>query len=170
MELAKYTARWKANESCKDISLKNFLNFLVWCRSILLQDLAVLYQDHPESAVFQFSPFNTQQFYEYAQDFQEQLRLLRAKSLKALASYPEDLVGDLRSILITQQLENLTRDRTFSSRMDGLEIKLDLVVNLLRKSHTTSQPSKRIRLEDPIPISCRVLLDSNCLGRCCGLG
>jgi hypothetical protein len=153
LEIAKYTTRWKANEICKDISLKNFLNFLVWCRSILLQDLAVLYQDHSKSAIFQFAPFNTQQFYEYTQKFQEQLTLLRAKSLKALDSYPEDFVGDLRSILIAQQMENLTRDRIFNSRMNGLETKLDLVLNLLTKSHTTSQPSKRIRLEDPIPIS-----------------
>ncbi|KAF8513221.1 hypothetical protein JB92DRAFT_2830471 [Gautieria morchelliformis] len=50
--------RRDAHEECRDFALDRFLALLGFMRKILVQDLAVLFQNAPDSHIFSYEPFN----------------------------------------------------------------------------------------------------------------
>jgi hypothetical protein len=65
-ELAALNARAQDNRCSKDIALRQFLKLLLWLRTVLLQDGAVLYSLYPHSRLYSYRPFNTKLFREFA--------------------------------------------------------------------------------------------------------
>lgn len=58
--------RESENNRARDIALRHFLGLLTWLRTVVVQDAAVLYTRHPSAPIFQFPPFNSTTFREFA--------------------------------------------------------------------------------------------------------
>ena len=71
-----------------DIALKQFLSVLSWFCTVLLQDGAVLYSQHPELPIFRFHPFNTPQFQLFAAQLVQQVANAEETSRLAFRNLP----------------------------------------------------------------------------------
>ena len=78
-----------------DIALKQFLSVLSWFRTVLLQDGAVLYSQHPKLPVFRFHPFDTPQFWSFAAQSVQQVANAEETSWIAFQNLPQHLITSL---------------------------------------------------------------------------
>ena len=88
-----------------NIALKQFLSFLTWFRTVLLQDGAVLYSQHSQLPVFQFHPFNTLQFHAFASQSAQQVASAEEASCLAFQNLPQHLIASLQGIVTNLSLE-----------------------------------------------------------------
>ncbi|KAG6370583.1 hypothetical protein JVT61DRAFT_11380 [Boletus reticuloceps] len=88
-----------------DITLKQFLSILTWFHTVLLQDSAILYSQHPELPVFQFHPFNTSQFRTFANQSVQQVASAEEASQLAFQNLPQHLIVSLQGIITNLSLE-----------------------------------------------------------------
>ena len=88
-----------------DIALKQFLSVLSWVHTVLLQDGAVLYSQHPELPIFQFHPFDTSQFQSFAAQSVQQVVNAEETSRLAFQNLPQHLITSLRGVITNMSLE-----------------------------------------------------------------
>jgi Centromere DNA-binding protein complex CBF3 subunit, domain 2 len=65
-ELAALTARQLDYRYAQDVALRNFLEVLIWFRTVLLQDAAILYTMFPHANIFSYPPFCSPVFRDFA--------------------------------------------------------------------------------------------------------
>jgi hypothetical protein len=88
-----------------DISLKQFLCVLQWFRTVILQDCAVLYVRRPDLPIFQFRPFNTPRFKEFAAASVNDITRAEGEARLAFENLPEHVICSLRGLVTTLTLE-----------------------------------------------------------------
>jgi hypothetical protein len=99
-------SEWTCQSSLAiDITLKQFLPVLRWFRTVLLQDCAVLFAGHPELPVFQFKPFSTSVFKEFAAASVESVTRAEQEARLAFQNLPQHLICSLRGLVTTLMLE-----------------------------------------------------------------
>jgi hypothetical protein len=99
-------SEWTCQSSLAiDIALKQFLSVLRWFRTVLLQDCAVLFAGHPELPVFQFKPFSTPVFREFAAGLVESVTRAEQEARLAFQNLPQHLIWSLRGLVTTLTLE-----------------------------------------------------------------
>jgi hypothetical protein len=95
-EHAALKVRVQDNRCSKDIALRQFLKPLLWLRTVLLQDAAVLYSLYPYSQLFSHRPFNTKLFREFATSSVSIIAHAECEARLAYENMPEHLVAGLR--------------------------------------------------------------------------
>ncbi|KAJ7339290.1 hypothetical protein DFH08DRAFT_667748, partial [Mycena albidolilacea] len=56
----------QANPFARDIALRQLFKLLVWFRTVVLQDGAILYKQYPNSPLFNYPSFNSIEFQKFA--------------------------------------------------------------------------------------------------------
>jgi hypothetical protein len=101
--------RESENRRARDISLRNFLGLLIWLRTVVVQDAAVLYTRHPSASLFQYPPFNTQPFHDFAATATNVIAKAERDVALALEKLPENIAktfsATMSRLAIDQQLE-----------------------------------------------------------------
>jgi hypothetical protein len=90
-EQAAYRARVADDrQRMVDQPTKNFLDTLLWFRTVVFQDAAVLAATlYPDAPLFQVYPFNTEAFQVFKTDFMLQLKMVEDGSKKSLMVMPD---------------------------------------------------------------------------------
>jgi hypothetical protein len=127
--------RERCNPLARDIALAQFLNLLIWLRTVILQDTAVLYCEYPRLPLFQYLPFNSAAFHAFANASTAILARAASDAEMALKSLPENLVSSMngfltRSTIHTEALhtKSTVQLEAISDRLGHLE---DLIKMLL---------------------------------------
>ena len=94
-ELAALNVQAQGDRCSKDIALRQFLKLLLWLRTVLLQDGAVLYSLYPHSWLFSYRPFNTKHFQEFAARSVAIIAHAKSEARLAYGNMPEHLVTSL---------------------------------------------------------------------------
>ncbi|KAG6374908.1 hypothetical protein JVT61DRAFT_3641 [Boletus reticuloceps] len=94
-----------------NIALKQLLSVLAWFYTVLLQDSAILYSQHPELPVFQFHPFNTPWFHTFANQSVQQVASVEEASQLAFQNLPQHLIVSLQGIITNLSLEQQAENK-----------------------------------------------------------
>ncbi|PPQ87750.1 hypothetical protein CVT24_003818, partial [Panaeolus cyanescens] len=79
----------------QDEALCYLLNLLRRLRTVLLQDAAVLYSEHPEAPIFKFSPFNSNDFQQFAASAAQIIRDANEHQRQYLQNLPTNIADNL---------------------------------------------------------------------------
>jgi Centromere DNA-binding protein complex CBF3 subunit, domain 2 len=120
-ELAALTARQLDYRFAQDVALRNFLEVLVWFRTVLLQDAAILYTMFPDANIFCYPPFCSPIFRDFAGTSVARIKEIEEEARLAFKNLPENLVTSLRGAVATVQLENKKADDENKARLDALQ-------------------------------------------------
>jgi Centromere DNA-binding protein complex CBF3 subunit, domain 2 len=120
-ELAALTARQLDYRLAQDVALRNFLEVLIWFRTILLQDVAILYTMFPHANIFSYPPFCSPVFRDFAATSVARIKEIEEEAQLAFKNLPENLVTSLRGAVTTVQLENRKADDENKARLDALQ-------------------------------------------------
>ncbi|KAE8217472.1 hypothetical protein CF319_g8446 [Tilletia indica] len=94
-----------------DNAALNFLGMLKWLRIVLLQDAVLLQPLYPQLPIWQYAPFNTQAFHEYAQCLQAAIASTPAPSDLTINTLVPELgraLGGLQATLSTIAAQHAT--------------------------------------------------------------
>ena len=80
-------------------ALKHFLDVLVWFRSVILQDSAVLFSQYPNCALWNYAPFNTPEFKTFAQSSTDLLQRAEEEARLKLEQLPETVAASMRGVV-----------------------------------------------------------------------
>nr|GAT42467.1 predicted protein [Mycena chlorophos] len=89
--LEELAERVASNSRARDIALHQFLHLLIWLRSVLVQDAALLYTMFPDSPIFGYPPFNSAEFRTFAALSVEHLEKAEREVALALQNLPQHL-------------------------------------------------------------------------------
>jgi hypothetical protein len=94
-ELVALNVHVQDNRCSKDIALRQFLKLLVWLRTVLLQDAAILHSLYPHSRLFSHQPFNTKLFWEFATSSVAIIAHAKCEACLAFKNMPDHLIAGL---------------------------------------------------------------------------
>ena len=94
-ELVALNVHTHNNRCSKDIALRQFLKLLVWLRTVLLRDAAILHSLYPHSWLFSHWPFNTKLFREFTTSSVAIIAHAKYEAHLAYENMPEHLVAGL---------------------------------------------------------------------------
>jgi len=104
-----------------DYALRHFLDTLIILRTILLQDAAVLYSKHPECSIWNFKPFNTPAFSEFARTSVAILETAELEAKRRLESLPETVATSMRGVLEASEIQQNQARKDYNTRFDFIE-------------------------------------------------
>lgn len=118
--------REKENLFARDIALRQLFKLLVWFRTVVLQDSAILYKKYPDSPLFNYPPFNSLVFRQFATVSVARLAEIEAQASLRLKNLPQNLVrgfqGAIAGVSLAQRVE---RDET-RAYIECLECQIQL--------------------------------------------
>ncbi|KAF7330285.1 hypothetical protein MVEN_02466400 [Mycena venus] len=114
-ELEKFAKRKLENRQSEDFALKQFLELLDWLRTVLIQDAAVLYDEHRDAPMFQFSPFDSPSFRTFAHKATATIKKAEENAALQLKNLPQNYANTFSGIVthLTMQ-QQLQHDKILS--------------------------------------------------------
>lgn len=110
---------------------------------MLLQDAAVLYSQHPQCRIFDYRPFNTKIFREFAASSTAAITHAESKARLAYENMPEHLVAGLRGTYSDLRLEQRKEQDENTRRLNQLSQQFSNLESMLSQLLQASQPSTR---------------------------
>lgn len=142
-ELAALEDREKTNAFARDIALRQLFKLLIWFRTVILQDGAILYKKYPDSPLFNYPPFNSLAFRQFAAASVARLAEIEKQASLALKNLPQNLVrgfqGTIAGLSLAQRAE---RDET-RAYIGRLESQIQLLMQQFTSSTGKSKGSSR---------------------------
>nr|GAT44268.1 predicted protein [Mycena chlorophos] len=125
---------------------RHFLSLLIWLRTVLVQDCALLYLMHPNASIFEYPPFNTREFRDFAATAAGRIEQVEQEVALALRNLPQQMAQTLNAsmsqvFLEQQRLRELVDTRLQHPALSSLP--LNVVSHV---SHNSEPPSKRRRV------------------------
>lgn len=111
--------REKENRFAKDIALMHFLRLMVYFRTVLIQDFAILFTKHPTCPIFKFPPFNSPCFREFVVQSSARITAVEQQSKLTLANLPRHVAETFRGAVSNLSLDQ-KRERDQPGRLCNL--------------------------------------------------
>ncbi|KAF7372566.1 hypothetical protein MVEN_00119200 [Mycena venus] len=152
-ELLALEAREKANPFARDIALRQLFKLLVLFCTVVLQDGVILYKRYPDSHLFNYPPFNSIKFQQFAAASVNRLADIEAKANLALRNLPQNLVcrfqGAIAGVSLAQHAE---RDET-RAYIQRLESQIQLLTpQFMEQSMSKGKDRSRRTQMTPVAI------------------
>ncbi|KAF7324058.1 hypothetical protein MKEN_00628200 [Mycena kentingensis (nom. inval.)] len=94
----------------RDIALRNFLTTLVWFRTVIVQDAALLYANYPSLPIFAWAPFNSNEYRAFAMTARETIATAEAEVELSLKNLPVHVAHTFQAVttrlVLEQKLEH----------------------------------------------------------------
>ena len=110
-----------------DYALRHFLNTLIILHTILLQDAAVLYSKHPECSIWNFKPFNTPAFSEFARTSVAILEAAELEAKQRPECLPETVATSMRGIVEAMEIQQNQARKDHDARFGLLKASLPTI-------------------------------------------
>ena len=135
--------RQEANRLTIDIALFQFLRTLRFFRRILVQDMAVLFARNPSALIFQYHPFNTTVFREFAAAAPAVIEEAERKAQLALKNLPENIARTFQGAVATVDIA-MQQDRALNdSRYEHLMQSFDALKTFIDESLNGTAPRRK---------------------------
>ena len=119
-----------------DYALKHFLEVLVWFRSVILQDAAVLFSRYPKCALWAYAPFNTPEFKAFAQSSIAILQHAEEEARLKLEQLPETVAASMCGVIEAMEVWQ-------NQNQCDINMKLEYVQSLLLGQVGSKSRAKR---------------------------
>ncbi|KAK7008468.1 hypothetical protein R3P38DRAFT_3210716 [Favolaschia claudopus] len=140
-ELKKLDAREAANRMARDIALRHFLGLLIWLRTVIVQDAAVLYTRHPSAAIFQYPPFNSSTFRSFAAQSASAIAKAEKDVALALESLPQNIANTFTAAMSRLAIDQEIERQANQTYQDDLKSQLTVLQDLIE--HNGSRTKKK---------------------------
>ena len=107
---------------------------LIDLQTVILQDAAALHLQYPTLSIFQFKPFSTSAFREFAATAGSILAQVQADALQQYCNLPEHLVASLRGIVMNVEIQRKQAETVATQQLNYLT---GLIENTTMKNHKT---------------------------------
>jgi len=137
-EAAKLTARQRSNRYAQDVALQHFLRALLWFHTVILQDAAVLYAQHPEAGIFKFAPFTSPAFHVFTGSSTSRIAEVEHAARMAFENLPDNLVRGLRGAIAAISIEHQKSINMNTARFDAFQqmlVQISGTVDEFGRSH-----------------------------------
>jgi hypothetical protein len=138
-EQAALHARARDNPLANDMALKQFLQLLIWLRTVLLQDAAVLFVQDPSCPIFRYSVFQTAAFRDFAAASQQALTDAEEKARLSFERLPDHLVKSLQGILTNSRLEQQQDRENCLRQLSAMDARLDAILETVVSTKSCKQ-------------------------------
>ncbi|CAK5262885.1 unnamed protein product [Mycena citricolor] len=98
------TERERADSRCRDLALRQVLATLLWFRTVLLQDMAVLFVKDPNAKIFSYPPFSSGSFRLFARDSTAAIQRANDEAALNFKNLPDHLVSAVKAVVERQSL------------------------------------------------------------------
>ncbi|KAK7024129.1 hypothetical protein R3P38DRAFT_3270510 [Favolaschia claudopus] len=140
-QLAALDARETSNRMARDIALRHFLGLLIWLRTVIVQDAAVLYVRHPTAAIFQYPPFNSSPFRNFATQSTAAIAKAEKEVALALEKLPQNIANTFNAAMSRLAIDQEIERQTNQVYQDDLKSKLSVLQDLIEQGG--SRPKKK---------------------------
>ncbi|KAK7049043.1 hypothetical protein R3P38DRAFT_3345932 [Favolaschia claudopus] len=140
-ELKKLDTREAANRMARDIALRHFLGLLIWLRTVIVQDAAVLYTRHPSAAIFQYPPFNSSTFRTFAAQSASVIAKAEKDVALALESLPQNIANTFTAAMSRLAIDQEIERQANQTYQDDLKSQLTVLQDLIE--HNGSRTKKK---------------------------
>lgn len=89
----------------EDYALDQFLNLLIFLRVVLLQDAALIYVEHPDCRVFNYAPFDSTLFRDWAETSKATVEAAEKAAREAFKNVPANIISSIHGVLVTERIE-----------------------------------------------------------------
>jgi hypothetical protein len=124
---------------------------LIWFHTLLLQDGALLYSKYPHLPLWQYPPFNSREFREFAATSVDVIAEVEARGLLAVKNLPQTLVrgfqGAISSLSMAQQL---SRDEARGYVL-GLDAKILVLTQQFQDGGGSNKRAGKSRMQQREP-------------------
>lgn len=131
-EQAALLLRTQKNPLSNDMALKQFLQLLIWLRTVLLQDAAVLFTQDSTLPIFRYSIFWSATFHTFAAASQLTLANAEEKARLAFEHLPDHLIRSLRGILADSKMEQQQDREEHRRQLSAVDEHFSRVETLLK--------------------------------------
>lgn len=97
-ELCALEKRSQENSNAQDYALRHFLTVLVWFRTVILQDAALLFSKDPSYALWSYEPFCRPAFRAFAANAEPELGRAAERTRAVYQLVPEHMVAGFRDL------------------------------------------------------------------------
>ncbi|KAJ7185140.1 hypothetical protein GGX14DRAFT_409316 [Mycena pura] len=146
-ELEKLAERRRENRQTEDYALKQFLEMLIWLRTVLVQDAAVLYADHSDAAFFNSPPFHSPSFRTFAQTSRAVIKKAEADAALQLKNLPQHIARTFGGMVTQLNMEQRLYHENNTAKTD----KILLSYRILRTTVPLDAPQSVVRFSIPNP-------------------
>ncbi|KAF4621784.1 hypothetical protein D9613_012121 [Agrocybe pediades] len=88
-----------------DIALRHFLDLVAYLRVVLIQDAAILYQKHPNNALWNYAPFNGNEFRDFSQQSHKIIEQAALEATENFKRLPEQVAATIHATLESSQIQ-----------------------------------------------------------------
>ncbi|KAK7053517.1 hypothetical protein R3P38DRAFT_3254085 [Favolaschia claudopus] len=140
-ELDMLATRRGNKRQAEDYALTDFLKMLIWFRTVLVQDAALLYVAHPEAELWNYPPFHSPSFRNFARTSATAIKRAEEDASLQLKNLPHQIAETFRGMVtqlhVEQQL-NHEKNEARSARMYAM----------IQDTLALSRPSKRSKVQE----------------------
>lgn len=107
-----------------DYALKGFLDFLIRARRILLQDAAILFNQHPTCSFFAYPPFSLPAFRSFAATSTGVMLGVEQRFRENMKNLPAHVANTFRGVINTYSIEQQLLMNRLDARLCAMEVML----------------------------------------------
>lgn len=138
-----YRKHQQSDSNAIDLSLQSFLELLQRLRIVLIQDLAMIYSEAPTCKIYEYSPFNSPIFRQFANEAPSRVGTALARADRLLKNLPEVWSETIKGIFHTSVAENEELSRRLIAEIQDL--KSQIAYSQANAEFYGQPPSKRAK-------------------------
>ncbi|KAK7056117.1 hypothetical protein R3P38DRAFT_1377096 [Favolaschia claudopus] len=144
--------REKENPFARDIALRQFFKLLVWFRTVILQDAALIYKQYPDAPLFKYAPFNTAAFQQFAAASVQRINQIESEANLALKNLPQNLVRGFQGALAGVSLAHRAERDETRVYIERLECQIQVLTQQFMQQSLGKGKGSRKTMKIPVPI------------------
>ncbi|KAK7028398.1 hypothetical protein R3P38DRAFT_923774 [Favolaschia claudopus] len=144
--------REKENPFARDIALRQFFKLLVWFRSVILQDAALIYKQYPDAPLFKYAPFNTALFQQFAAASVQRINKIESEANLALKNLPQNLVRGFQGALAGVSLAHRAERDETRAYIERLESQIQILTQQFMQQSLGKGKGSRKTMKIPVLI------------------
>ena len=140
--MVSYDERVEAHSGNKavDYMLRHFLELLKLLRKVILQDAAVLYSKYPNFPIWDFAPFNSTIFRNFAAESDSLLIQAEADCKRQLESLPQTVATSMNGILEKIIMERRCEREQKNKNHEEMKARLDYMEAMILDRKKSKRP------------------------------
>ncbi|KAL0564883.1 transcription elongation factor spt5, partial [Marasmius crinis-equi] len=138
-----YQRVWELGKKARDPALEQFLKALIRMRRVLCQDLAVLYGKNPHCFIFEYAPFDMDEFREFASGAVETINAAAKNAKLKLEAFSPEVARVMQGFVYTSEMAFQGLKKEQQKWAQDVQLSMQNLANTVYSSNPTRSRKKR---------------------------
>lgn len=135
--------RESEDRRARDIALQHFFGLLTWLRTVVVQDAAVLYTQYPNAPIFQYPPFNSRLFRDFASTSTAVIAKAEQDVAMALEKLPQTIANTFKATMARLAIDQELERESSKAYQDEIRERIVLLQELVENGGTSRSTKRR---------------------------